>query len=197
MALTPSSADTALDISSRALILIGAEPISSFDDGTTEALVCVNLYEDVVQSALVNTRWRFATNQKVLNQLSDAPTGRYDLAYQLPSDLIMLHAITVNDNLVDYQLYGDKVYADTATSDTVIADYTFRANEEDFPSYFTIAVEFSLAVILATSIARDPALASLMTQRADAAMAKARSTDSQQQTTRKLETSRFLTVRRG
>ncbi len=65
MALTPSSADTALDISSRALILIGAEPISSFDDGTTEALECVNLYEDVVQSALVNTRWRFATNQKV------------------------------------------------------------------------------------------------------------------------------------
>ena len=195
MALTPSSADTALDISSRALILIGAEPISSFDDGTTEALVCVNLYEDIVQSALVNTRWRFATNQKVLNQLSDAPTGRYDLAYQLPSDLIMLHAITVSDNLVDYQLYGNKVYADTAS--TVIADYTFRASEEDFPSYFTIAVEFSLAVILATSIARDSALASLMTQRADAAMAKARSTDSQQQTTRKLETSRFLTARRS
>ena len=197
MALTSTTADTPLDICSRALILIGAEPISSFDDGTTEALVCVNLYEDVAQSALCNTRWRFSTNQATLNQLTDAPTGRYDLAYQLPSNLLMLHAITVNDNLVDYQVYGDKVYADSSTTDTVISDYTFRADEQNWPSYFILAVEFSLSVILATSIARDASLASLMTQRSDAAMAKARSLDSQQQTTRKLETSRFITSRRS
>ena len=152
MALTSTTADTPLDICSRALILIGADPISSFDDGTTEATVAVNMYEDVAQSALVNTRWRFATNQKVLNQLSDEPTGRYDLAYQLPSDLLMLHAVTVNDNLIDYQMYGDKVFADTSTQDVVIADYSFRANEETWPSYFTLAVEFSLAIIFATLI---------------------------------------------
>ena len=197
MALTSTTADTALDICSRALILIGADPISSFDDGTTEATVAVNMYEDVAQSALVNTRWRFATNQKVLNQLTDAPTGRYDLAYQLPSDLLMLHAVTVNDNLIDYQMYGDKVFADTSTQDTVIADYSFRANEETWPSYFTLAVEFSLAIIFATSIARDANLASLMTARAEATMAKARTMDLQQQTTRKLVTSRFLTNRRS
>jgi hypothetical protein len=153
MALTSTTADTPLDICSRALILIGADPISSFDDGTTEATVAVNMYEDVAQSALVNTRWRFATNQKVLNQLSDEPTGRYD--------------------------------------------YSFRANEETWPSYFTLAVEFSLAIIFATSIARDANLASLMTARAEATMAKARTMDSQQQTTRKLVTSRFLTARRS
>ena len=197
MALTSTTADTALDICSRALILIGADPISSFDDGTTEATVAVNMYEDVAQSALVNTRWRFATNQKVLNQLTDAPSGRYDLAYQLPSDLLMLHAVTVNDNLIDYQMYGDKVFADTSTQDVVIADYSFRANEETWPSYFTLAVEFSLAIIFATSIARDANLASLMTARAEATMAKARTMDSQQQTTRKLVTSRFLTNRRS
>ena len=197
MALTSTTADTALDICSRALILIGADPISSFDDGTTEATVAVNMYEDVAQSALVNTRWRFATNQKVLNQLTDAPTGRYDLAYQLPSDLLMLHAVTVNDNLIDYQMYGDKIFADTSTQDVVIADYSFRANEETWPSYFTLAVEFSLAIIFATSIARDANLASLMTARAEATMAKARTMDSQQQTTRKLVTSRFPTNRRS
>jgi len=197
MTLVPTSANTSLDISSRALILIGAEPISSFDDGTTEAQVCVNLYEDVARSSLTNTRWRFSTNQATLNQLTDAPTGRYDLAYQLPNDTLMLHAVTVNDNLLEYQIYGDKVYADSASTDTVIADYTYRATEETWPSYFTLAVEFSLAVILATSIARDSALAQLMTVRADGAMAKARSLDSQQQTTRKLETSRFLTARRS
>ena len=197
MPLISQTADTPLDICSRALILIGAEPISSFDDGTTEATVAVNMYEDVVQSALVNTRWRFATNQKQVNRLTDKPTGRYDYAYQLPSDLIMLHGATVNNNLIEYQVYGDKLYADTTETDTVIVDYSFRASEIDFPSYFTLAVEFSLAIIFATSIARDANLAALMTQRADLSMAKARTLDSQQQTTRKLETSRFLSARRS
>ena len=171
MTLTPVTADSALDICSRALILIGSDPISSFDAGSTEALVCVNLYEDIVRTSLTNTRCRFSTNQKVLNRLTNEPTGRYDQAYQLPSDNIMVHALTVNDNNIDYQLYGDKAFANTSTADVVIADYTFRTTEINFPSYFTIAVEFSLAVILATSIARDANLAQLMTVRADGAMA--------------------------
>tara|TARA_R100000697_G_scaffold123181_1_gene154905 strand:+ start:3388 stop:3981 length:594 start_codon:yes stop_codon:yes gene_type:complete len=197
MTLIPVAADSPLDICSRSLILIGAEPISSFDDGSTEALVCVNLYEDLVRTSLTNTRWRFATNQQVLNRLTNEPTGRYDQAYQLPTDSIMVHALTVNDNNIDYQLYGDKAFANTSTADVVIADYTFRVSEIHFPSYFTIAVTFSLAVVLATSIARDASLAQLMTVRADGAMAKARSLDSQQQTTRVLETTRFLTARRS
>ena len=197
MALIPVAADSPLDICSRSLILIGAEPISSFDDGSTEALVCVNLYEDLVRTSLTNTRWRFATNQQVLNRLTNEPTGRYDQAYQLPTDSIMVHALTVNDNNIDYQLYGDKAFANTSTADIVVADYTFRVSEIHFPSYFTIAVTFSLAVVLATSIARDASLAQLMTVRADGAMAKARSLDSQQQTTRVLETTRFLTARRS
>ena len=123
------------------------------------------------------------------------PASNY--AYQFPSDLIMLHGATVNNNLIEYQVYGDKLYADTTETDTVIVDYSFRASEIDFPSYFTLAVEFSLAIIFATSIARDANLAALMTQRADLSMAKARTLDSQQQTTRKLETSRFLSARRS
>tara|TARA_B100000424_G_scaffold70780_2_gene52490 strand:- start:1819 stop:2412 length:594 start_codon:yes stop_codon:yes gene_type:complete len=197
MTLIPVASDSPLDICSRSLILIGAEPISSFDDGSTEALVCVNLYEDLVRTSLTNTRWRFATNQQVLNRLTNEPTGRYDQAYQLPTDSIMVHALTVNDNNIDYQLYGDKAFANTSTADIVVADYTFRVSEIHFPSYFTIAVTFSLAVVLATSIARDASLAQLMTVRADGAMAKARSLDSQQQTTRVLETTRFLTARRS
>lgn len=194
---TSTTADSGIDICSRALILIGADPITSFEDGTTEALVSVNMYEDVARASLVNTRWRFATNQAVLNRLSDAPTGRYDKAYQLPADQLMVHAVTINDKLIDYQIYGNKVFANTNDADVVIADYTYRAGEENWPSYFTIAVEYAMAVVFATSIARDANLAALMLKSAQEAMAKARSLDSQQQTTRKLSTSRFITNRRS
>jgi len=195
--MTSTAADSAIDISSRALILIGAEPITSFTDGTTESLVASSLYEDICRSALSNTRWRFASDQAVLNRLTDAPTGRYDLAYQLPSGTLIVHAITVNDSLVQYQIYGDMVFADTSTQDSVIADFTFRAREEDFPSYFTVALEYSLASAFATSIARDASLMQLMTQMADRAMLKARNIDSQQQTTRTIPQTRFSAFRRS
>jgi hypothetical protein len=197
MTVTSTTADSAIDICSRALILIGANPITSFDEGSTEALVAVNMYEDVARASLVNTRWRFATNQAVMNLLTDIPTGRYDRAHQLPNDTLMVHSVTINDNLIDYQIYGDKVFSDTTTSDSLIIDYTFRANEENWPSYFVIAVEYALANIFATSIARDASLAQLMQSAGTQTMAKARSLDSQQQTTRSIPTSRFITERRS
>lgn len=146
--MTSTVADTSLKIASRALILIGADAITAFDDGSTEATIATNMYEDVCRTALTNTRWRFATNQATLNLLSSAPTGRYDRAYQIPSDSLMIHAVTVNDNVIDYQTYGDKIYADTSTTDSLIADYTFRVGEDKFPSYFILALEYSLASVL-------------------------------------------------
>jgi len=197
MTVLSTAANSPVDICSRALILIGADPITSFDDNSTEALVASNLYEDVARASLVNSRWRFATNQSVLNKLAADPTGRYDNAYQLPTDSLMVHAVTANDNLIEYQIYGNKVFANTSDADVIIADYSFRAQEENWPSYFTIAVEYALSTLFATSIARDATLASLMQNQAKDSMAKARSLDSQQQTSRKLTTSRFIAERRS
>lgn len=188
-------ANSAVDIAARALTLIGANPITSFDDTSTEATVANNMYEDVAQAALCASRWRFATNQSVLNLLTDAPTGRFDRAYQLPSDMLMLHALTVNDLVVEYTVYGDKAYANLSATDQVVADFSFRADENTWPSYFTLAVEYQLAAIFASSIARDEALTKMMDDKASMLMAKARNLDSQQQTTRKLVTNRFKTER--
>jgi hypothetical protein len=190
-------ANSSIDVCSRALILIGAEPITSFEDSTNEALVASNMYEDIARAALTNSRWRFATEQAILGLLSDAPTGRYDAAYQLPSNLIMLHAVTVNDSPIEYQTYGDKVFCDASSTETLIADYTFRAIEVDWPSYFTIAVEYTLASMFAVSIARDVQMAGMMEDKAAVSMAKARASDAQQQTSRKFNTNRFISQRRS
>ena len=190
-------ANSAIDIASRALVLIGAEPITSFDSSSTEALVASNMYEDTVRAMLSTARWRFATEQSILNQLSDVPTGRFDIAHQLPSNLIVLHGVTINDRIIEYTVYGDKVFSDSTTADSLIADFTFRAEEVNFPSYFSLALQYSLASIFATSIARDDRLMQLMETKANQLMAKARNIDAQQQTTRKLSTSRFITNRRS
>jgi hypothetical protein len=195
--MTSTAANSSIDIASRALVLIGSEPITSFDTASTEALVASNMYEDTVRATLSSARWRFATEQAVLNQLTEVPTGRFDIAHQLPSNLLILHGITTNDRLIEYTVYGDKVFSDSTTQDVLIADYTFRATEDTWPSYFSLAVEYALASIFATSIARDDGLMQVMEAKGQLLMAKARNLDSQQQTTRKLSTSRFITNRRS
>jgi len=193
----PTVANSDIDIASRALVLIGAEPITSFTAQSTEATVANAIYEDMVRTTLCSSRWRFATNQAELNLLTAVPTGRYDRAHQLPADLLMLHAVTVNDAVIEYNVYGDKVFSDSASSDSLIADYTFRALEQDFPSYFTVALQFSLAAAFALGIARDEQLSSVLEGKGAQLLQQAKTLDSQQQTTRKLLTSRFITERRS
>ena len=193
----PTVANSDIDIASRALVLIGAEPITSFTAQSTEATVANAIYEDMVRTTLCSSRWRFATNQAELNLLTATPTGRYDRAHQLPADLLMLHAVTVNDAVIEYNVYGDKVFSDSASSDSLIADYTFRALEQDFPSYFTVALQFSLAAAFALGIARDEQLSSVLEAKGGQLLQQAKTLDSQQQTTRKLLTSMFITERRS
>jgi len=195
MALS-TPANSAIDICSRALILVGAEPITSFEDDTTEALIAGNMYEDIARTNLTSTRWRFSTNQAILNRLSDTPTGRFDAAYQLP-DYLFVHAVTVRDLQIEYNIYGDKIFCDAAASDELVLDFTYRADEVGWPSYFSVCVEYAMAVVFATALIRDTSLAGLMESQYTRLLAKARSTDSQQQTTRKVTTSRFITNRRS
>ena len=197
MAVTSTTATTAIDVCNRALVLIGASPMTSFEDGTNEALVAVNLYEDTCRATLVNTRWRFAIDQRALNRLTSEPTGRWDAAYLIPAESLFVHAVTVNDAPIQYDIFGNMVYCDATTNDTVIADYNFRPTEAKFPSYFVQALVYELAGQFALGIARDDALSSMMFNNARFYMQRARTMDSQQQTTRKLITNRFIVSRRS
>ena len=197
MAVTSTSATTPIGICNRALVLIGASPMTSFEDGTNEALVAVNLYEDTCRATLVNTRWRFATDQRILNRLTDEPTGRWDAGYLIPAESLFVHAVTVNDSPIKYDVFGNHIYCDATEIDVVIADYNFRQLEAKFPSYFIQALVYELAGQFALGIARDDALSQMMFNNARFYMQKARTMDSQQQTTRKLITNRFIVTRRS
>jgi hypothetical protein len=193
----PKVANSALDVASNALFLMGADSISSFTEATPEAKVANALYEDIVQSSFASHRWRFATRQATLTRLDAKPTGRWDAAYHIPSSVVTVTAVTVNEMPIEYDVYQNKINCDEGESSTLIMDYVERVSETDWPSYFTTAVEFSLASTFAITLARDASLAQLMDAKAQQLFIKARNIDSQQQTTRKLNTSRFIAQRRS
>ena len=191
---------TKVDIASRALIMIGANPISSFTDGSTEALVVNNIYEEIVEASLTRHKWRFATGQKQLSLLSAAPTGRYEYAYQIPASPLCLQiiAVTSNDHAIPFSRYEDKIYLDGYGSDsTVIMDYVFRQDEDQFPPHFRLALEYKLASIFAGSIARDSGMVREFDELGERQLLIAKNTDSQETTTKILSTSRFITESRS
>ena len=191
---------TKVDIASRALVMIGSNPISSFNDDTTEALVTNTIYEEVVESTLTRHNWRFATGQQQLSLLANAPTGRFEYAYQIPAnpECLKILTVTVNDALIQYSRYEDKIYLDGFGSQSaVIMDYIFRQSEDQFPPHFRLAVEYKLASIFGGSVARDAALVREFDQLSERQMLIAKNTDSQETTTKTLSTDRFITERRS
>ena len=193
-------ATTKIDICARALVMIGASPITSFADGTTESTVASNLYLDTIKNMLSSYRWRFASKQTQLSRLTDAPDHRWDSAYQLPSDMVGLHGIYVNDMPIKFERYGDMVYNDATSTDKVYADYTYYDEtlsnpEEFFPAYFIFACELSLASMFAYAVAQDPVLSEALEGKAQRQIAVARNIDAQQRTSSRLRVTRFNNTR--
>lgn len=139
---------SSISIASNALILLGAEPISSFTEGSAPSTIAANLYETSYLSLLTNHRWGFATKKARLARLSSSPIDEYSYAFQLPQDLIYLSKATV----VNYQVYGDKLYCNDTD---VYIDYTYRIDEDLLPSYFVKMLEFFLAAQFAVSLTGD------------------------------------------
>jgi hypothetical protein len=186
---------TDIDAANRSLALLGADPISSFEDGTTESDFCNQLYEGLAQSMLTEKPWRFAMKQAELDRLVAAPVGRWEAAYQLPSDVLRLMAVTVNDSPIHYDRYDDMVYCNATSSDTLVADYIYRADESLWLPYFTQAFVYMFAGLLGGALARDAALVEKYTDMGEKALMKAANVESQSQTTRRLHVSRFLGAR--
>ena len=176
-------------------MLVGANIITSFDEATTESTVAGQLYESTLEAMLTRIRWRFATKQLQLSYQATAPLGRFKSAYQLPADALLIHTVTVNDNVIAFDRYGDKIFADTGSNDTLICDYTFQTSEAEFPSYFKQCMVFELASLFAGAIARNDNLSTLYQQRAIAQIAIAKSTDSQAQTTKRMDVNRVRNTR--
>jgi len=183
------------DICNQALVLVGANTITSFSQNTTESIVANQLYETTLEDLLTKCRWRFASKQIQLSKNTTNPDARYESSYALPSDAIIIHTITVSDQVIIYDRYGQNIFTNTTSSDTVIADYTFQPSESIFPPYFAKVLVFELASLFAGAIARNDQLANLYSARAVAQLQQAKAIDSQAQTTRRVQVDRFRNVR--
>jgi hypothetical protein len=188
---------TDIDVASSALVLMGAATISDFDGTSTEAIVANNIYETIVEAAMTMSRWRFCTGQQDLSLLVATPSARYDFAYQTPTSpkMLLLHGITVSNNIIKYDLYENKIYCDEGSDSTVVADYTYRSATADWPPYFKRALIYDLASVFAGSIAQDGNLAAHYEERSSALYTQAKTIEAQSRTTKQVRARGLINTR--
>ena len=142
----PNTATTDIEVAQRAMVLVGLEPLTSFTDGTDEALVANTVYEDLVEDCIAQHNWNFATGQKTLARLTDTPVDIWDAAYALLTSpaVLQINTVTIDDTPQPYDVYERYIYMNASENDTVVLNYMFRVDTQYWPPTFTSVGYLSL-----------------------------------------------------
>lgn len=179
---------------SRALIRIGAAPITSFTDGTAESEIAGALFPQVRDALLSAYAWSFASGQVALSQLASGPVADYDYAYGLPNDF--LRALSAGSGTrgrgLNYRISGGALHTNAPD---VVLTYIFRPEEEAFPPYFDQALITRLAAEFCIPVTENTSRAESLYGLAEKEFAQARQIDAQQDTPGRIEDFTLITVR--
>jgi hypothetical protein len=150
-----ATGDTDIKICSDALLMLGANPISSFTEGTDESNICDRLYPDIKIRTLTMYPWSFSFKKTQLARLVTTPANEYKYEYQLPSDIIgRPNAVYDTDDVGaysrrDYRLIGSKLLTDY---EVVYIDYQYNVPEYALPHYFVQLLKYEMVWHLALPI---------------------------------------------
>lgn len=172
-----------VEIVNSALRKVGADTITSLNDGSDNANVALNLYSIHRDNLLRYHTWNFATKRKKLAQSATSPPYQWDYQYPVPSDFLRI--LEVHDNTDGLGAVRYKMEHDD-TDGTVIRThanelwltYIFGVTDPNrMPIDFREALALSLASEFATAIQNSNTLSERLLDQARRARSKARSND--------------------
>lgn len=185
---------TKIGLCSRALLKIGVNAISSFEEGSAEAEIAQNLYDGVCDSLLSSYPWSFATAQSRLTRLAAQPIADFTYAHQLPTDF--LRALSVGTGGVGrgvtYRMQEKRLHSDM---EDVTLTYIFRPDANELPPYFTQTLITHLSAEFCLPLTESASRGEAMLRIGEKQLQKARNIDSQQQTPQTISLDGLVGVR--
>jgi len=179
---------------SRALIRLGASPITSFDDSTAESEIAGALFAPVRDALLSAYPWTFAMGQLALTKSSEAPVADYQNAFHLPNDF--LRAISAGGagrgRGTNYRIARNMLHTN---EEEVVLTYIFRPEEEEFPPFFDMALINRLAAEFCIPVTESTSRAETMYRLAEREYERARQIDAQQDSPNAIEDFTLIDVR--
>jgi len=153
--------DTDVTICNKSLLLLGAEAITSFSDGSPAAQACNTIYKEVKFSTLGMYKWSFTIAKTQLSRDSNTPQNEWTYQYLFPNDML----IGVPEAVRTSSTPGAPLFKDwevgQATSGVAVLrtdateihiDYQRAVGEGSMPTYFVTLLAYQMAWHLAEVI---------------------------------------------
>lgn len=181
-------------LASRALIRLGASPVSSFNDGTAESEIAGALYAPLRDALLSAYSWSFATGQVMLAKRDTPPAADYNNAFQLPLDFLraMSAGTGGRGRGLNFRIAGGALHTN---AESVLLTYIYRPEEETFPPYFDQALIARLAAEFTIPVTENTSRAEAMYRMAEREFERARQIDAQQDSPGRIEDFSLIDVR--
>lgn len=168
---------SSVSICSNALLRLGANSISSFQDSTKTATLCSNLYPTVRDGLLRAHPWNCARKRVLLAPLSAAPAFDYPHQFQLPADWVRTIQIGPRGNAFTYTQEGRLILAFPSQLPLV---YVFaNLNEATWDNSFVDTMTAAMTKVLALPITQSASAAQVMATEYDAVFKAAKSVNGQ------------------
>ena len=83
-----AAGDSSVGICNKALLLLGAEPITSFSDGSAAGAACSTIYNEISLTTQGMYHWSFTLKKANLSRGTLTPNSEWTYEYNLPSDML-------------------------------------------------------------------------------------------------------------
>tara|TARA_Y100001951_G_C11259449_1_gene251564 strand:+ start:101 stop:679 length:579 start_codon:yes stop_codon:yes gene_type:complete len=186
-----------VDLANEALLLLGANTITSFSDNDSNAVLVNRLYASERDAMLRSHRWNCAITTANLASLAGTPIIDWQYKFTLPTDPYCLRVLDVRtitgDIKLDFAIQGRELLTEEST-----VDITYIQRLEDaslFDALLYQALVFRMAWKLAFPISRSHTVMAQMGTMYEAVVREARAIDSQEGTPEIIETDALTDVR--
>lgn len=183
---------TQTDICNNALILVGADRISSIDEDTKSAILLKAVYSLERDSSLRDHPWNSCKKRVTLSPNSTTPDFGYDYQYDLPSDYLKM--IVIYPFGTDYRIENGQILSDETTLDTI---YIYRnTDESSWGTDFCKAFALRLAMTVGYALTQNASLVEALEKKYKIFLAEARSMNGMENPIKGLQADVFTNARR-
>ena len=179
-------------IANSALLKVGAQEISSFDDDTRSSNICQSLFYILRDEVMRAVPWRFALQQlQLMTPNGTAPAFGYLAAYDIPDTILRV----LNVDSDPWTVMGTQIFCNT--TDGINTLNIFRnENAQAWDSQFAEALAWRLAIEIALGLVQSAPMKQEMEKGYDKALALARSTNAVVGTPERLRISEWASARK-
>lgn len=136
-----------VDVANKALIYLGEQTITSFNDSNDAARTMKILYDSTKRFLLRSHNWGFAKQRKTLTKLGGHSDTRWQYAYAYPSDCLKVWS--ADGDCTKWERFGDQIWSNT---DPFTIEYSKEVDEALFCPAFEKAFQYYLAAEVAMAL---------------------------------------------